>query len=273
MTLVALTDHASLRVHGPDARTFLQSQLSCDVDAVGPDRAQLSAWHDPKGRVLAVMTVLAVGDGYLLVLPAELAGTVARRLKMFILRSKVTVDAGPAVAGLLDALPPFGQARATEPWSVVAGPEGVATRLPGLPRWLVAGRLADSAPADDQGLRAWECAAVEAGLPEVYAATSGLFVAQMLNLDDLGAVSFTKGCFPGQEIIARAHYLGRVKRRMRSFVVAGGAPAAGDTLADTGPGTVVRSAQGDDASRVLAVVAADAQGPFALSDGRSLEPA
>jgi tRNA-modifying protein YgfZ len=92
----------------------------------------------------------------------------------------------------------------------------------------------------------------------------------MLNLDRIGGVSFTKGCYPGQEIVARAHHLGRVKRRARLFRAAGAPPAPGETLADSG-GTVVRAAAAADHCRVMAVVAEDAAGPFALADGRPLE--
>jgi tRNA-modifying protein YgfZ len=124
---------------------------------------------------------------------------------------------------------------------------------------------------DPRAVGAWELAEIQAGIPEVYPQTSGQFVAQMLNLDKIGAVSFTKGCYPGQEIVARTHHLGRVKRRARLFRAAGAPPVPGESLADTA-GTVVRAAAAADHCLVMAVVADDAAGPFTLADGRPLEP-
>ena len=273
MRQVALTDYATIHVHGEDAGAFLQSQLSSDVMAVTPEQGQLSAWHDPKGRVLAVLTVMPVPDGYLLALPASLAETVSRRLKMFVLRARVGIGPGPAVAGLPGGPAPFSGRAASTDWAAESRDGTVAVRLPGEERWLVAGPLAGTAETDAGAREAWELEAVRAGLPEVYPATSGAFVAQMVNLDALGGVSFTKGCFPGQEIIARAHYLGRVKRGMRRFRAEGAPPQPGEALSGDASGSVVRAASAQDGCEILAVVPADSTGPFALADGRSLVPA
>jgi len=273
MHRVVLTDYATIHVHGEDAATFLQAQLSSDVTAVDAGRGQLSAWHDPKGRALAVLTVMPAPDGYFLAMPREVAEAVMRRLAMFVLRSRVRIEAGPPVAGQLGGPAPFSGGPASTDWAADSSDGGVAVRLPGRERWLVAGPAAASAPADDETRRAWELEAVRAGLPEVYPATSGAFVAQMLNLDALGGVSFTKGCFPGQEIIARAHYLGRVKRAMRRFRAEGAPPAPGEAFEAEARGTVVRAAPAGDGCEILAVVPADSEGPFRLADGRLLVPA
>ncbi|NGP52252.1 tRNA-modifying protein YgfZ, partial [Thioalkalivibrio sp. XN8] len=128
-----------------------------------------------------------------------------------------------------------------------------ALRLPG--GWLVAGELEPAEVCDDPAaVAAWERAELEAGLPEVYPETSGEFVAQMINLDRIGAVSFTKGCYPGQEIVARAHHLGRIKRRAQVFRLDGPPPAPGTKLEQPG-GTVVRSVAADGGSLALVVVA------------------
>jgi tRNA-modifying protein YgfZ len=266
----------SIAVAGADARGFLQGQLSANLDEVTPARGQLSAWHDPKGRVLAVFRVLPCPDGFLLVTCAALAATLAQRLRMFVLRAQVTLQAGPPVYGLAagcTTIPPganFPELN-DEPLSAACGATVSVLRLPGRAGWLIAGELATvDAPPDSAAAAAWERAELEAGIPEIYPETSGIFVAQMLNLDRIAAVSFTKGCFPGQEIVARAHHLGRVKRRARLFRCAGAAPAPGESLAES-TGTVVRAAPAADHCLVMAVVAEDADGPFALADGRPLE--
>lgn len=260
----------ALRVTGEDARSFLQNQLSSDLDEVSVARGQLSAWHDPKGRVLAFLRVLPSPQGFLLVMHAGLLETVAKRMRMFVLRSKVVLEPGPPVHGLApeqaaEWLAAAGLESEDTPLAAACNDELSAMRMPGEAGWLVVGeaRLPDSEGAKEaeasvepaaRAETAWERAEIEAGLPEVYPATSGQFVAQMLNLDQLGAVSFTKGCYPGQEIVARAHHLGRVKRRMQPFRVAGPAPEPGSTLAESG-GTVVRAAAGAPDTLVLAVVA------------------
>lgn len=279
----ALPAFGSLAVRGADARSFLQNQLSSDVSLVSETSGQLSGWHDPKGRVLAVLRVLPHADGFVLVMHAGLVAAVAQRLRMYVLRARVTIDAGPAVYGAgtqtLAAWLPAGTALPAPAPAADAGalPAVVAERfsalrLPGAAGWLLAGELPAGRVADDAAAAAaWEHAELAAGIPEVYVDTSGQFVAQMLNLDRIGAVSFTKGCFPGQEIVARAHYLGRIKRRARLFHAAGAPPAPGESLADSA-GTVVRAAAAADHCLVMAVVAEDAAGPFTLVDGRPLDP-
>lgn len=264
----------ALSVSGEDARGFLQNQLSSDLGAVSATRGQLSAWHDPKGRVLAFLRVLPAPEGFFLVMHRDLLETVQRRLRMFVLRAKVVLEAGPEVHGIsaenfADLAARAGLHTGDEPFSAVCSEAFSAMRMPGESGWLVVGEPGAIVSMDQAAASAWEYAETEAGVPEINAETSGQFVSQMLNLDRLGAVSFTKGCFPGQEIVARAHYLGRVKRRMRLFQAAGDPPAAGDALADSG-GTVVRAARGDRNCAVLAIVAEDAPGPFALQDGRAL---
>ncbi len=266
----------SLTVTGPDARSFLQKQLSSDLGEVTERRGQLSAWHDPKGRVLAVLRVLPSPQGFVLVMQAGLAAAIEQRLRMYVLRAKVTVQAGPPVFGLAAEhraqLPVDGLGPRDAPMTARCNDTLSVLRLPGRAGWLLVGALDETTgPVDRAAAVDWALAELEAGIPEVYPETSGQFVAQMLNLDRLGAVSFTKGCYPGQEIVARAHHLGRVKRRARLFRVAGAVPAAGDSLHDSA-GTVIRAAAKDDGGLLMAVVADDSAGPFALADGRPLEP-
>jgi tRNA-modifying protein YgfZ len=267
----------SLVVAGPDARSFLQNLLSSDLAQVTETRGQLSAWHDAKGRVLAFFRILPRQDGFLLLSQAGLAAAVEQRLRMYVLRARVTLQPGPPVHVLgadKDWYSPAGVSlhRSAPALGAACAGDCSALRMPGRAGWLIAGELGDAArPSDPAAAAAWEFAELEAGIPEVYAQTSGKFVAQMLNLDRIGAVSFSKGCFPGQEIVARAHHLGRVKRRARLFTAPGAPPKPGDSLADAA-GTVVRAATSNGECLLMAIVADDSQGPFALADGRRLAP-
>lgn len=266
----------ALLVTGPDARSFLQAQLSSDLAEVTATRGQLSGWHDPKGRVLAFLRVLPHPDGFLLVMNDGLLASVQQRLRMFILRAKVSLAPGPQVFGLPAAADAAtgvlaGLVLDTAPLSAACNEKLSVLRLPGPAGWLLVGELDAAGAGPDAAAEAdWARAEIEAGLPEVYPDTSGQFVAQMLNLDRIGGISFTKGCYPGQEIVARAHHLGRVKRRARLFRTVGAPPAPGEALADSG-GTVVRAAPAEDGCVLMAVVAEDAPGPFMLADGRPLD--
>lgn len=267
----------SLAATGADAKQFLQGQLSSDLGKLASGGGQLSAWHDAKGRVLAILRVLAWNEGYLLVLPASLAASIMKRMSLFVLRARVDLRFGPAVYGLRQAdsgdwlaaagLTPAGARR-----DEAAGSRLAAMPMPADVGWLVAGQTDSlSGPPDAAAATEWELAELAAGIPEIYPETSGEFVPQMLNLDRLGALSFTKGCYPGQEIIARAHHLGRVKRRARLFTAASVPPAPGTSMAGGG-GTVVRAHASAEGCLLMAVVSEDAGDAFALADGVPLVP-
>ena len=172
----------------------------------------LAALSNAQGRVLAVLRLLFVAeDQVLIVLPAELAESVRQLLQKYVLRAKVTI------------------APASTTWRVygVTGPDAGAaavTRMymtmdAGGWRQLIVAPRGEALPEAEPATReSWRLADIEAGMPELFAATSGILVAQMLNLDLLDAISLTKGCYTGQEVIARAHYRGQVKRRMQRFV-------------------------------------------------------
>src|SRR5579863_977057 len=210
---VSLNELGVLRVRGADALAFLQGQLSNDMQLLNGARALLAGYHNPQGRVIALLRLvqLAAGD-VVAVLPRELLAGVAQRLAKFILRSKVRIADDSAqwqLSGLVGvpraasaALPNTADAAA-----IIAGT--VTLRLPGTtPRWLLLTPpdqetlIHDCAPAPRE---LWQRLAIAAGEPQVYAATSEEFVAQMLNLDLLGGIAFDKGCYTGQEVIARAH--------------------------------------------------------------------
>ena len=222
---------AVLRVSGADALAFLQGQLTADVGEVGAAASRLAAWCSPKGRVLATFRLLAdpAGGGYLLVCERWFVAKLLARLRMFILRADVRIDdvsGEVGVAGVAGtrALPDRAAAwaRAAEVDDAAVFGETVIARVPDRHRrFVVAGPHVSiasiAAPragcARRAGDGAWHLADVCAGVARITEDTSDAFVPQMLNLDRLRAVSFEKGCYVGQEIVARAQHLGRIKRR------------------------------------------------------------
>lgn len=208
-----------IAARGPGSRAFLQGQLSQQLNALDPARALLAGYHTPQGRVLAVLRLLPQGaDDVLLVLPRELAAPIASRLAKFVLRAKTKI------------------ADESAQWQVQGHHDAATGRSAWADRHISMVSVADApAPGSEDeiadGQATWRAGDILAGLPQVYAATSEQFVAQMLNLDCLGGIAFDKGCYTGQEIIARAHYRGRVKRRMQAFETMDPQPlAAGDRV-------------------------------------------
>ena len=178
--------YSKILASGPDAFDFLQAQLSNDLRLLEERVELLSAWCNPKGRVICIMRIHRREAGYQILLPAELAEPVLKRLTMFRFRSRVELE--PAAAS----------------------PDDLGIRT----------------SADD-----WLLANLRAGIPEVWRAQSEEFTPHMLNLDLIGAVSFDKGCYPGQEIVARTHYRGSSKRRTHRFESAQPV-SAGDKVSD-----------------------------------------
>jgi len=252
-----------LRVTGPDAAAFLQGQLTADIAALAPGSGQLAAWCSPQGRVIALLRLTSVPDGFLALLPSPLAGPVADRLRRFLLRAKATitdVSGELSVLGLSSPGPGPVELEGTiePPAQLVHLPASRALAL-GNPEFLQA--IRDRGAAAPEG--AWEALAVRLGEPEVHAATSEHWVPQMLNLDLLGAVSFRKGCYPGQEIVARTQNLGRIKRRLFRYHVTGpDLPSPGSALlqGDSKVGEVVRVARAGGRAELLAVVSLEACG-------------
>jgi folate-binding protein YgfZ len=265
-----LEQYGVLSCTGDEARAFLHAQLTNDVSQLGADRARRSGWCSAKGRLMATFLVIPHEAGFLLQLSRDLAAPVAKRLAMFILRARVKLaDAStqwtqigfwgePAAQGLaaLDLPVPAADL------GVAHGEGGIAVHL-GAGRYLAlvaaSRRQAALAAASGGSSANWSLAEIRAGLPNVVLATQDLFVPQMVNLERLGAVDFQKGCYPGQEIVARTQYRGVLKRRMvRARVTALAAPAQ-DLFAEDAPaqpsGTVVNAAASPTGgSELLAVV-------------------
>jgi tRNA-modifying protein YgfZ len=218
LLITLLDDLAVLAVRGPDAAAFLQGQLSSDVDQLEATPAQAAGLHNPQGRCLAVLRLLRVDqDQVLVILPAELATTVVAHLSKYVLRARVRIDNVSGQWRAYGAAGPDAEAAAS---TRLAAPLDAS----GLRQLIVAPRPEPPPDGDLQPREAWTQEDIAAGQPQVVAATSGAFTAQMLNLDLVGAVSFSKGCYTGQEIIARAHYLGHAKRRMQRFFTAAWQP-------------------------------------------------
>ena len=220
-TTLPLPDLGVLAVRGPDARRFLNGQLSQDVLSMDGSTVRLAGLHNAQGRALAVLRLVAWADDVILcVLPRSAVAEVRALLARYLLRAKAALtDESDAwrLEGLRgDCLP--GAAR-REDGAVIWGhaPDGRCLRITPLAASDAATAAAGGPLPDTAALQAWHLADIAAGLPQIHPGTRGEFVAQMLNLDVLGGISFTKGCYTGQEVIARAHYRGRVKRRLQRF--------------------------------------------------------
>lgn len=233
-----------IAVHGPDAGGFLQSQLSNDIHMLDGIGSQLSAYCTPKGRMLGLMRIFRRDDVYYLRLPADTLDAVLQRLRMYVIRTRVTLE------DVSDNFLRIGVSGAEAPDELLAATgacpdtvNGVARhgdftllRVPGpQPRFEV---YAGSPQAARQcwerlnvrgapvGESAWRLLEILAGLPAVFATTREAFVPQMTNLQLVDGVSFKKGCYPGQEIVARMQYLGTLKRRMYLGHIAQDGPVA-----------------------------------------------
>jgi len=249
----ALDDYSCLEITGEDAESFLQGQLSNDVRHLPAGGGHLTTYNDPQGRVIALLRLFRTEAGFIACLPATLAGSVAARLGMFVMRARVSIQ--PTTHWRLIGV----QGDAPVP-----APDAPLLRLPSptsLSNYLT-GRESGSGGGTAQE---WATLETRCGVPEVSPQTSGHFVAQMLRLDRLGALAFDKGCYVGQEIIARAHHLGRVKRHIRLYRVPGSEVSSGDTVvrSDEKVGEVARVAKDAGGRILLAVIRDDTAEPLA----------
>jgi len=262
---VVLDDLRVLAISGPDRSSFLQGQLTQDVASARADATVMAGWADPKGRLLFaghLFTTSAGGeDALALLVPTDLAEAALKRARLYILRAK-------AAAMLLDT-PVLGLLGVPG----LSAPGPLVRVLGDRQRHLFLASSADTravgAAADPRTL--WQLADIEAGIPTVVATTTGEFVPQMVNLDLLDGISFTKGCYTGQEIVARMKYRGRVKRRMLRFSAAAPPPVAGQVLyGERGVvGQVVSAAPAATGCEFLAVIVLDdLPGPFFLDEAR-----
>ncbi len=265
---VRLSHWGLIRAQGADAASFLHGQLTNDVVHLAAGQARLAGYCSAKGRLLASFIVWRDGpEDVLLACDASVLAATVKRLSMFVLRAKcklgdATADRplwglmGPAAAAEAEGLAPWQMRISAGPSA--AGASGAALlRLPGAldqPRavWIGAGPgdAPPQATGSLLGLDAWRALEVQAALPVIEAATADRFVPQMLNYELIGGVNFQKGCYPGQEVVARSQYRGTAKRRMFLFQAPSPA-AAGDEVFHSGDpgqpaGMVVNSAPRPD---------------------------
>lgn len=269
-----LSDRGLIEIHGEDAETFLQNQLTNDIRKVSEQTHQPSAWCNPKGRIISNFRIFKRGDSYFLAVAEDLLEHVIKKLRMYVMMSKVTIE------DATESLIHFGFAgelaeqelqevldldckkdkAACQP--VPKNPDQTLQyktlsilRLPGtVPRFEVFGELSDAkklwehcnvkaAPVSSDG---WHYLNILAGLPVITQASSEKWIPQMVNYIAIDGVDFKKGCYPGQEVVARLNYLGKTKRRMYHIQINMDTPPASNAA--------IASDSDDDAGKILNAV-------------------
>lgn len=271
-----LSHYGVIKVTGEDAAKFLQAQLTNDVLALNDGHAQWNGWCSPKGRLLATFLILQIADSYFLLLQKSLQATIQKRLGMFVLRSKVKIE------DVSDAWQRIG---------VLSNTADINT-APTLPRDLMQAETSQfgfsirlssqrvlmfaetesaisvwqtlSTSSNRVGSNDWDLAGIRDGVIDINVETQDAYVPQMVNFELIGAVNFKKGCYPGQEIVARTQYRGILKRRMvRATFAADGVPVAGTALyapafGEQVAGTIALAAKNGDMVEALVVSQIDA---------------
>lgn len=225
--LFALTNLAILQVTGQDAAQFLQGQCTCNINDLTDTQGSFGAFCSPKGRALCVFFIIKHQQGFLLIMAADLLETISKRLQMYILRSNVTLQFSIlpfnliGMKGLTDDHIPVNASI----YSVTRNQDGLIIRLPGVTNRFIAVIASDHSEAfwlnavatwkfQTANSTIWQKLDIQSGIPWLNSTSSDEYIPQMLNLDQLNGISFNKGCYTGQEIIARTHYKGKAKRQM-----------------------------------------------------------
>ena len=291
-SLCWLTHEGVIAVDGPDAERFLQGQLTCDVAHLGAKQSTLGARCNPKGRMQSSFRLHRSETGFLLSMAQELVTPQVTELSKYAAFFKASLsdqsdqwirlglwgehtDKALAAADLERPAGP-GQVTTTLDARVLSLPDGAYEV------WLTTGRALEATDqllqhSSADNLNNWLLRQIQAGLGQVTGPTLELFIPQMLNLQQLGGVSFKKGCYTGQEIVARMQYLGKLKRRMYRLLLAGEAcPDAGTPIIDRDSGKtvgeVVIAARGRKLVEMLAVLQKDAAQLATLSAGNAQGP-
>ncbi|MBV7534643.1 folate-binding protein [Duganella sp. sic0402] len=247
-----ITDLGLIALDGEESASFLHTQLTNDVEHLGQGEARLAGYCSPKGRLLASFLMWRNETTIFLQLPRDIQAAVQKRLSMFVLRAKTKLsDAGELPAhqvvlglggALADAaLQSWFDALPAQPFSKLDHPLGTLIRVAdafGAPRyqWLLSAETAQNVVPElaDKlnvgGNDAWHLSEIHAGIPQIGKATQEQFVPQMINFELLGGVNFKKGCYPGQEIVARSQYLGKLKRRTTLVSIPDLSAAAGQEV-------------------------------------------
>ncbi len=283
--IAPLTHLGVIRVQGADAVTFLQGQLTQDFALMGPDQARLAAFCSAKGRMQASFVALRwAADDLLLVCTRDLLAQTLKRLSMFVLRAKAKLHDATAefqLHGLVGTAVEQTLHTSAAPWTRVDAPSGAAVFLypaDGQPRALLVTTADAPAPSGTPiGTADWQWTEVRSGVPLVSLPIFEALVPQMLNYESVGGVNFKKGCYPGQEVVARSQFRGTLKRRAYLVHSDGSLQAGQEVFAQADPeqpcGVVVQSAAapggGHDAVVSMQIAAADS----ALHAGSAAGPA
>ncbi len=258
MSALHLQTLGVIAIGGEERLSFLQGQFTQNVERLSTEQGLLTGWCNAKGRLLAIGWLLAWRDQVLWLVPRWQVDDLIRRLRMFVLRAKVTLESpGVTVRGIIED----GAAAATSSVGPLSPAADVEIRLPAAadePSRKISVAFT-AVPEDGKYALStidWARLDIAAGMPAIAPETLEQFVPQMVNLDLIDGISFNKGCYVGQEVAARTQNLGRIKRRMFRFRTSGpvqaGEPlsnAAGEKI-----GVVVSTASGTDSSELLAVV-------------------
>ena len=247
--IAKLENYGLLQAAGDDARAVLHAQLTNDIEHLQPGHARVAGWCSAKGRLLATFLVIPHAGGFLLQLSSDLVPTVLKRLSMFVLRSKVKISDATGQWAQFGVWGPD----AGEPLAVREQAGRIAVGVEPGRSLVLAAESASAGFSPNTPAADWALAEVRAGRALIESSTQDQFVPQMVNLELAGGVDFRKGCYPGQEIVARAQYRGAVKRRMvrlRGAVLHAGQELYSDDLPGQPSGTVVNAA-GEESLAVL----------------------
>jgi len=276
-----LSHESLLAVRGVDASKFLQGQLTCNLNYLDQSTSSLGARCTPKGRMLSSFRIVQQADGYLLAMASELLQPQLTELQKFAVFSKVKLSDESAAwvrFGMIRSesllqkygfdLPATANSMAWHDGQLAIRVGEALVELWVPSEQAVATRAQLTADLTEAPLNDWLLDQIRAGIGQVFGATRELFIPQMLNLQALGGVSFKKGCYTGQEIVARMQYLGKLKRRLYRLGLPGSQlPAIGSEIFSpvhsSAVGEVVLAAHADDSIELLAVLQQDA-----VTDGR-----
>ena len=262
LILADLSHYSLLEASGDDVVEFLQGQLTNDIKLVTENIGQLSAYCNPKGRILANFRIFKRDDDYYMRLRSDITEATLKRLRMFIMRSKVELidksdelcrmgiagaNATKYLSSLFNKLPGNADESSTENEITIIKLAGT------LPQYEVHGpfekikNLWEKLKSDAAmiGENSWNILTIRAAIPEIVSETVEAFVPQMVNLQAINSLSFTKGCYPGQEVVARMHYLGKLKRRLFIGTV------KGDTLPISGQSIMTGNENEEKAGQIV----------------------
>ncbi|MEE9354671.1 MAG: hypothetical protein V3U75_03695 [Methylococcaceae bacterium] len=245
--LFPITKFGFIKVSGQDAKTLLQGQATCNIEDVNEHQSSFGAFCNPKGRTFTTFIICQHNDNYFLLLPHQLIGSIVNRLKLFILRSKVMVD---DVSDEFIQIGLTSRSTSNKPfpffpiqdWNVKFEKDFMTIKVPSAnSRFLIISaandaqkvwaKLQNILPAKARSSVYWQQQDIFDGIPWTSSETTELFIPQAMNVENLDGISYTKGCYTGQEIVARTHYLGKIKRKLtHGELISGTDPKPGESI-------------------------------------------